>query len=331
MSLTKFCVAYDDIVQAAGRIKDHAVLTPLIENEQLNKDLNARVFIKAESLQRTGSFKFRGAYNSLSLLSAQGQLDHGVVAYSSGNHAQGIAAAALLFGTKARIVMPEDAPLIKQQRTKDYGAEIILYNRYTQSREQIGQDICKQSQAALIPPYDYAPVIAGQGTVGLEIAQVLKSKKITPELAIIGCGGGGLIAGSSLALKHHFPGLNIYACEPETHDDMRRSLEAGERKKNPADAPASLCDAIVTPEPGVLTWPINKALLTADLAVSDQEALAAVAYAFTNLKLVVEPGGVVALAALLARKIDVSGKTVVITLTGGNIDPQVMIEALAYA
>jgi len=312
-------VDVSDIKAAANRIATAAVLTPVIESPQLNADTGARVLIKAECLQRSGSFKFRGAYNRLSQLDDK-QKAAGVVAWSSGNHAQGVAAAAQLLGISATIVMPHDAPDIKVRKTKAYGAEVIFYDRYTESREEIGRTLSEERGATLVPSYDDRDIIIGQGTVGLELAEQSRALGYELDDLLVCCGGGGLIAGVASAFKHLSPGTRILSVEPDDFDDHKRSLKSGQVESNSADA-RSICDALLAPEPGGLTFPINKALVSAGISVSDVEVRAAMKYAFSTLKLVTEPGGVVALAAVLSGKIPTQGKTIGIVISGGNVDP----------
>jgi len=289
--------------------------------------LRARVLFKAECLQRTGSFKFRGAFNALnSNFDVIGKA--GVVACSSGNHAQGVAEAARLLGMPATIVMPIDAPEIKKARTRRAGAKIVEYDRISEDREQIANDIATETGARMVHPYNDFHVIAGQGTCGLEIAQQCTKLDITPDRLLVCTGGGGLLAGVRLAVTDSFPDVIVHTVEPENYDDQARSHAVGERMGDNAGGP-SICDAIVTPSPGELSFEMCKGKLAKGFVVSDDEALTAVAFAFHELKLVVEPGGAVTLAALLAGKVDVKGETVVATLSGGNIDPVVMERALA--
>ena len=319
-------VTYQDIYIASKRIAGQTVYTPLLENRKLNQICDARIFIKPECLQHTGSFKFRGAYHAVSSLDKETRT-RGVIAYSSGNHAQSIALAAKLFGIPSTLIMPQDAPQIKRDNTCALGANVICYNRYSESREDMTKAIQEESKAILIPPYDYAPVIAGQGTLGLEAAQELEQKGIHLDYALASCGGGGMIAGMSIALHHHFPNVKIYACEPEYYDDTKRSLETGVLQKAQTHK-TTLCDAIMTPEPGTLTFPINKQHLEGGLSISEEETLAAIAFALENLKMVIEPGGVIPLAALLSRKLKTQGKNILIVLSGGNIDNDVIKRAL---
>ncbi len=311
-----------DVAAAAARLRGIAVRTPLLESEVLNERAGGRVLMKAECLQRTGSFKFRGAYNAISQVDAPA-----VVAYSSGNHAQGVAAAAKLLNKRATIVMPADAPAIKIENTRAYGAEVRLYDRARESREAIGAEIAAQTGAALIRPYDDARIVAGQGTAGLELAEQVKALGQDLDVALAPCGGGGLIAGCALALTGAFRGIAIYAVEPDGLDDTRRSLAAGERVAN-APGATSICDALLLPTPGELTFQINRRLLAGGLAVNDDEVRHAIAFAFRYLKLVVEPGGAIALAAVLAGKLALEGRTAAVVLSGGNVDPALFAPAI---
>ncbi|MEO0399170.1 MAG: threonine/serine dehydratase [Pseudomonadota bacterium] len=320
-------VSIDDIKAAATRIAPEAVRTPLLRNAFLDADLGAQVFVKPENLQRTGSFKFRGAYNKLSQLSDD-EKKSGVVAWSSGNHAQGVAAAAGLLGVKATIVMPADAPALKVKNTEAYGAEIRFYDRATENREDIARALVAERGAVLVPSYDDLDIVAGQGVAGLEIADDLKGVRASADLLLCCCGGGGLVAGVATAMAALSPETKVYAVEPTGFDDTARSLSAGERLSNPSSS-GSICDALLAPTPGALTFPINKTLLSGGLVVTEDEVLKAMRYAFEKLKLVVEPGGAVALAAALAGKIDVSGKTIVLVLSGGNVDAELFARALA--
>ena len=319
--------SFSDIAEAGARIAGYAVVTPLIESPVLNADVGARVLVKPESLQRSGSFKFRGAFNRLSKLDGD-QREAGVVAWSSGNHAQGVAAAAAILGIHATIVMPHDAPKIKIDKTRAYGAEIIGYDRYTESREQIATALARQRGAVLVPSYDDPDIIAGQGTCGLEVAAQTQALGVSLDVLLVCCGGGGLIAGTALAMRELSPQTKIYSVEPAEFDDHARSLQSGKRERNPPQA-RSICDALLAPEPGALTFPINKQRLSGGLSVTDGEVKAAMRYAFSTLKLVVEPGGAVALAALLADKLDAGGQTVGIVLSGGNVDPALFCEILS--
>ncbi len=315
-----------DIEAAAERIRGRAVRTPLVEAHAASALTGARVFVKAEVLQRTGSFKFRGAMSRMTLLD-DGERKRGVVAYSSGNHAQAVAAAARELGTSAVIVMPADAPKLKIENTKGYGAEVVLYDRFTQDRVAIGKKIAGDRGLTLVPPFDDERIIAGQGTTGLEIAQDAKALGITFDAVLVPCSGGGLTAGIASALAELSPKTQVYGVEPANFDDTARSLAAGKRVANTATKP-SLCDALMTEMPGELTFPIIQRLVRA-LSVTDDEALSAMAHAFTHLKLVAEPGGAAAFAALLAGKLETRGKTIAVVLSGGNVGAETFKRALA--
>jgi threonine dehydratase len=317
--MSAFAISFDDVKAARQRIKGQAVVTPLLSSPDLDQRTGGRIFVKAEPLQRTGSFKFRGAYNSISQI-APADRPRGVVAFSSGNHAQGVAHAAQLFGMNATIVMPKDAPALKIENTKGYGADVVLYDRFGESREEIGRKLVAETGATLIPPYDHPHVMAGQGTIGIEIVEQMADLGLSPDVLLCCCGGGGLMSGIATSMAELSPRTALYAVEPAGYDDTKRSLEAGERVAN-ASGPMSICDAIVTPTPGQLTFPINKAKLRGGLAVTDAEAAEAVAYAARVLKITAEPGGAVALAAALSGKLDLKGKTVAVIMSGGNIDP----------
>ncbi|MEJ2117338.1 MAG: threonine/serine dehydratase [Alphaproteobacteria bacterium] len=318
-----------DVRNAADRIAKHAVRTPLIESPFLNERMGARVLLKAEVQQRTGSFKFRGAFNAVSQLDAA-HFPGGVVACSSGNHAQGIAEAARVCGVPAVIVMPEDAPALKIARTKRSGAEIVLYDRYKESREAIAEAIASERKAAFVAPFDNFHVIAGQGTVGLElIAQAKAAGAEALEAVLTPASGGGLAAGTALAVKDANPACKVYVVEPEGFDDHARSLASGKRESN-SPGRTSICDALLMPQPGKLTFAMNRERLDGGLVVSDDEVRAAVAFAFHELKLVVEPGGAVALAALLSGRYTPGGRPVGVVLSGGNIDPAMLSEILEW-
>lgn len=311
-------VTIDTILQAHARLLGKHVPTPLLEYEQVNEAAGGRVLFKAENLQRTGSFKFRGAYNKIASLT-DAQRARGVVTYSSGNHAQGVAAAAKAFGVPAVVVMPEDAPALKRENTRRLGAEIVLYDRLKGDRRAIAEGIADEKRAVIVPPYDDEMVISGQGTIGIEIADQLAAIDARADLLLSPAGGGGLIAGISTALKARLPEIDIYCVEPEGFDDTRISLERGERTGN-RPGHATMCDAIVTQIPGEITFPINKANLSGGFAVSDADVAKAVRTLFETAKLVVEPGGSVGLAALLADSAPFRGKTTVVVLSGGNMD-----------
>lgn len=309
----------DDVRDAARRLAGHARRTPLLESAALNDRLGGRLLVKAEPLQLTGSFKFRGAFTRLSRL-APGERARGVVAYSSGNHAQGVAAAARHFGVPATLVMPADAPAVKVAGTRARGAEVVFYDRGTEDREAIGARLQAETGAILVKPYDDPDVISGQGTVGLEVAADLAAAETAADAFLCPCGGGGLVAGCALALAAESPATAVWAVEPAGFDDTRRSLAAGKRLAN-APGAASACDALLAPEPGALTFAINRERLAGGLAVTDRDAFAAMRAAFEHFKVVTEPGGAVALAAVLSGGFDTTGRTVVVVLSGGNVDP----------
>jgi threonine dehydratase len=318
-----------DVRDAAGRIRPYAFRTPLLESAFLNDLLGTRVLLKAEMLQRTGSFKFRGAYNCISRIDRDA-FPGGVVACSSGNHAQGVAEAARLCGIPAVIVMPHDAPAIKVARTRRSGAEIVHYDRYREDRDAIAAALAADRQAQFVAPFDNLHVIAGQGTVGLEIAEQAEAAGAILGAVLTPCSGGGLASGISLAIQDAIPDAGVYTVEPEGFDDFALSLRSGRREENSADA-RSICDALLMPHPGELTFAVSRARLAGGLAVPDSETRKAVAFAFNELKLVVEPGGAVALAAMLGGRFKPSGRPVAIVLSGGNIDPKMLNECLGAA
>lgn len=320
--------SFDDLRRAAGRIATEAVRTPLLRNDALDALVGARVWLKPETLQRTGSFKFRGAFNALSALS-QAERARGVVAFSSGNHAQGVAEAARLLGVQATIVMPADAPEIKKAGVVARGAELRLYDRESESREAISQALCEETGAALIPSFDHPDIIAGQGTCGLEVFEDLRARGETADVLVCCVGGGGLIGGINLAAEALSPQTRVFGAEPEGFDDHARSLKSGRREAN-ARKSGSVCDALLSERPGELTFAINSRRLAGVGVISDAEALGAVRYAFETLKLVVEPGGAAALAALLNRRVEFpAGGTIVVVLTGANVDPAVFARAVS--
>jgi threonine dehydratase len=316
-----------DVEAAALRLKGVALHTPLVTSPVLDALTGGRIFLKCETLQRTGSFKFRGAYNKVSSI-PQERRTTGVVAVSSGNHAQGVAAAAKLLAMPAVIVMPHDAPRLKRERTEALGAEVMLFDRVRDDREAIARDVAEQRGATLVPPYDDPLVIAGQGTAGREIVEDLAAEHLLPDVVIVNASGGGLTAGIALAVKARAPDARLYTAEPQNFDDHARSFRSGKREINNA-ATGSICDALMSPMPGRLTFEINRALVGEGMAASDEEVAAAVAFAFRELKLVVEPGGAVGLAALLAGKLDVKGKIAVAILSGGNVDPELFHRLVA--
>lgn len=309
---------FDDITTAAKRISGLAVRTPLLESQILNDRVSARVLIKPENLQRMGAFKFRGAYNMISRLNPE-EWPGGVTTCSSGNHAQGVAEAARLCGLPATIVMPADAPALKLERTRRAGAEVVTYDRDTQDREAIAARIAEERGAIFVPPYNNSDIIAGQGTSGLELMLDAAERGAEPDAVLAPCGGGGLVSGVALAVKYLRNDAEVWAVEPEGFDDLARSLESGQRECNPSNS-GSICDALLAPTPGELTFPIIQRLLAGALSVSDDEAREAIRFAFEELKLVLEPGGAVALAALLSGRFKADGRTVAIILSGGNID-----------
>jgi threonine dehydratase len=310
---------FTDILAARERLGRLAHRTPLIEHAGLNARAGGRVLLKAENLQRVGAFKFRGAYNKVSQVDRM-TYPGGVVACSSGNHAQGVAAAATLMGIPSAIVMPADAPRVKIARTRAFGAEVVAYDRVREDREQIAQALCAQRHAAYVHPFDDRDVIAGQGTAGLEMMEQAEALGAVPDLVLVGASGGGLVSGVAIAVKEKSPATLIYTVEPSGFDDFARSLQGGRRERNPA-LTGSICDALLAATPGELTFAVAQRHLAAGISVTDEEAKAAVCYAFEELKLVVEPGGAVSLAAILAGKIALNGRTVAALLTGGNVDP----------
>lgn len=313
-------VAIADIEAAAVRLAGVAVMTPLLRSAELDARLGGTVLLKAECLQRTGSFKIRGAYNLLSQLSAA-EARRGAVAWSSGNHAQGVAAAGSMLGIRTAIVMPADAPRAKLDNTRRLGGEVITYDRYTGDREAIARGIAAERGAELVPSYEHAAIIAGQGTVGLEIAEQSEALGLPADQVLIPCGGGGLTAGSAVALKSRLPRVAIHTVEPEHYDDTLQSLLSGSRQCVATNV-ASLCDALQTGSPGQMTFDIMRTLVGGGLVVTEAEVRAAMQFAFRELKIVVEPGGAVALAALLAGKIEARDRTTVVVLSGGNVDAE---------
>ncbi len=316
----------DMIRAAAGRLKGHARRTPMLSSPFLNELAGRRVWIKPECLQHTGSFKFRGAWSALSAMDPDTRAN-GVIAFSSGNHAQGIALAAQRHSVPSVIVMPRDAPALKIANTRALGAEVVLYDRGSEDRDEIGARLASERGLTLIKPFDEPLVIAGQGTCGLEIAEQAKERGIESAQVLVCCGGGGLTAGIALALEADAPGLTVHPVEPDGFDDVKRSLASGgiERNNRTSD---NICDAIITPQPGDITFPIMKRLCGAGLSVSETDALKAVALAFLRLKLVAEPGGAVALAAALFHGDALEGDDVIVTISGGNVDPDMFNRAL---
>ncbi len=318
----------EDIRAASLRLRGRAVRTPLLEATAASRIAGAWVFAKPEVLQRTGSFKFRGAMSRLSLLS-EDERRRGVVAFSSGNHAQAVACAARDMGTSAVIVMPSDAPRLKIENTRNHGAEVVLYDRVKEDRVAIGQRLAKERGLVLVPPFDDYHVMAGQGTIGLELVADAAQQGMAFDLVLVPCSGGGLAAGIATALAALSPRTRVVAVEPRTHDDLARSLATGVRQSNPAGQ-LSICDSLMVDQPGALTFPLLQAAGVAAVSVSDSEAMAAMAHAFYEMKLVVEPGGAVALAALLSGKVDARDKTVCVVMSGGNVDADMFQRALSH-
>lgn len=311
---------FKDIEAAARRLEGHAVKTPVIESPRLNAIAGGRVLVKAEGLQRTGSFKFRGAWNCISQLD-QSSAAGGVVAYSSGNHAQGVAAAARIRGLPALIVMPADTPRIKQDNTRDHGAEVVTYDRARDSREEIAARYARERGAVLVPPFEHPDIIAGQGTAGLELAEDAAARGIRLDHVLVCCSGGGLTAGIALAMEAKSPGTTVHTVEPAGFDDYARSLRSGKIETNPKPS-GSMCDALMSVSPGEMTFAINRRLLGEGLVVTDAEAAEAVRFAFAELKLVLEPGGAVALAAVLTGKLQPQGGAIGVIASGGNCDAE---------
>lgn len=314
------------IEAAAARLKGHATVTPLLASPFLDEIAGRRVLVKAECLQKTGSFKFRGGWAAVSALPPEVRAK-GVIAFSSGNHAQGVALAARMHGVPAVILMPSDAPRVKIDNTRALGAEVVLFDRATGDRDAIGGALAEERGLTLIKPFDEPQVIAGQGTAGLEIARQAAELGVNRAEVLVCCGGGGLTSGIALALDALAPGLRARPVEPEGFDDVRRSLKAGRIARN-SRMSGSICDAIITPQPGNLTFPIMARLCGPGIAVSEDEALAAMSAAFNRLRIVLEPGGAVALAAALFHPAEVTGDAVIAVASGGNVDPQIFRQAL---
>ena len=312
--------SFKNIDIAYSQIQNNVIRTPLVSSEYINKELRSNIFFKLENLQITGSFKFRGAFFKISLLTNE-EKSRGVVAYSSGNHAQAVAYASNILGINAKIVMPKNAPLIKIDNTKKYGAEIILYDPTSENREKIGEEIANIEKRILIKPYDDENIIAGQGTSGKEIVEELINLGEKPDLYLCCCGGGGLIAGTSTYMKHKFKDIKCYAVEPENFNDTQISLINNNITPN-KKLSYSICDALLAKQPGDVTFAINKQNLSGGLTVSDDEVKQTIVELAENLKIVVEPGGAVAAAALLNNKIDVKDQTIVVMISGGNIDSE---------
>ena len=317
---------YDDVLAAHARIAPHVVRTPMLRDPRLDAMTGGTILLKVEPLQRTGSFKLRGATNTIRQLDAAA-LRGGVVAFSSGNHGQAVACAAAAVGATATVFMPSDAPAIKAAGTRAWGAEIVTYDRLRDDRAALARAFAERTGAVLVPPFDHPHVIAGQGTAALELAQDAAAAGLAMDALLVCTGGGGLIAGCALAMEGASPATRVHPVEPQGWDDTARSLRSGQREQ--VEGGSMLCDALLAPIPGELTFAINRARLAAGLAVSDDEVMAAIAFAFSQLKLVVEPGGAVCLAALLAGRFDAGGRVVGAVLSGGNVDPAVFARALA--
>ena len=317
-----------DVEAAAKRLEGVVIHTPLLHSPVLDELTGGRVFLKPETLQHTGSFKFRGAYNKISSIPADKRAA-GVVAFSSGNHAQGVAAAAKMLGLRATIVMPKDAPKPKRDRTAAFGAEVVLYDRDKgEDREVIARGIADERGAVMVPPYDDPLIIAGQGTAGREIVDDLATMGLKPDVVVVPNSGGGLTAGVAIAVRDKAPNAKIITAEPEGFDDFLRSLRSGQRESNPRPS-GTICDGLMTGTPGEITFAVNRKLVADGVTVSDADVGKAIAFAFRELKLVVEPSGAITLAALLTRKIDVRGKVAVAVLSGGNIDPALFNKLVA--
>lgn len=315
----RLAISAADVRDAARLLDGYAVRTPLLEYPALSARAGVRVLVKFEGAQHTGSFKFRGAYNRLARIQGKARAA-GVVAWSSGNHAQGVAAAARALGLPATIVMPSDAPRIKAENTRALGTEVVAYDRATESREAIATALASQRGATLVPSFDDPFIMAGQGTAGLEILDQAAALGAAVGRVLVCCGGGGLVAGIATAIKDRAPATEIYSVEPAAFDDTARSLRSGQRE-TVATGATSICDALLAPSPGELTFPINQALLSGGLSVTDAEVEDAMRFAFREMKLVVEPGGAVALAAALQRRLPPADLATVVVISGANVDP----------
>jgi threonine dehydratase len=317
----------EGVKRAAARLKGKAIATPLLESDMLNEKAGGRILLKAEILQHCGSFKFRGAYNRISQLSPE-QKKRGVLAWSSGNHAQGVALAARHFGAPATIVMPKDAPALKAEKVRYYGAEIISYDRYTEDREAIARPLAEERGLAIVPSFDDVDVIEGQGTAALEAVEQAAAAGAKLDAFIVPCGGGGLASGCAAILEEISPQTEMWIAEPEGFDEGWASIKAGRILKSDVTR-RTICDAIATPSLGTITFPILQRLARGGVSLTEDDIGAAMTYAFKYLKLVVEPGGAAALAAVLSRKLDARGRTVAVTLSGGNVDPTLFSTVLA--
>jgi threonine dehydratase len=319
--------SFTDVQEAAVRLHGHVVRTPLLRHPLLDCLTGGAVLVKPEPIQRTGSFKLRGAMNA-ALLMEPAARRAGIVTYSSGNHGQATAAAAHMLGMPALVAMPADAPAVKVESTRRWGAEVVFFDRHTTDRDALMAQLAGERGATVIPPFDHPDVIAGQGTVAVELVEDAKAAGLTLDALAVPTGGGGLIGGCGLAMEALAGGARIWAVEPEGSDDTRRSLEAGRRLANDGTG-SGLCDSLLTKEPGLLTFALNQPRLAGGVAVTDADVFRAMRYAFEHLKLVVEPGGAVALAAVLAGKVSARGRVVGVVLSGGNVDPAVFARALA--
>ena len=317
-------VTNDAIIKAAKRLKGKIVRTPLLKSDHVNKELKSNIYIKAENLQTIGAFKFRGAMNTILQLPSDVKK---VVAWSSGNHAQAVAAAANITEREATIVMPKDSPKTKLNGTIAWGAKIVEYDRNTENREEIGKAIAKEQNAIIIPPFDDVNVIIGQGTAGLEAVEQLKEINVIPDIVLCCCGGGGLIAGVSTSIKANYPNAQIYSVEPENFDDTKKSLEADMIVENTMQH-LSICDALLANKPGNITFEINRKNLSGGISISDTESLIAMKIAYKYFKIVLEPGGAVALAAAISKKIDIKNKNVLVIASGGNVDSDIFEKCL---
>lgn len=317
---------FADVLSARARLAGLAVETPLLEHPALNALTGGRVLLKAENMQRVGAFKFRGAYNKIAQVD-KADFPGGVVACSSGNHAQGVAAAATLCGLESLIVMPADAPRVKIERTQAFGGRVHLYDRVSADRDALAAAFCAERGAALVHPFDDPDVMAGQGTVGLELMEQAAARGATPDAVLVCCSGGGLVTGTALAVKAARNETEVFSVEPAGFDDFARSLASGKRERN-AKLSGSICDALLSPTPGEITFAVAMTALKGGLSVTDEEARAAVRFAFRELKLVLEPGGGVALAAVLAGKLPTQGRTIVCVLSGGNVDATAFAEII---
>jgi len=320
---------HDDVQAARARLAGHIVRTPVLRHPLLDQMTGGTILLKPEPLQRTGSFKLRGATNALLKLS-DADRRAGVVTHSSGNHGQATACAAASIGAKATVFMPTDAPRIKVESTRRWGADVIHYDRVNDDRDALARDFVARTGAVLVPPFDHADVIAGQGTLALELAEDAAEAGLQLDTLLVNTGGGGLVAGCALALEGVSPSTRIFSVEPADWDDTARSLASGTRLAN-APGGSTLCDSLLSKMPGAITFALNQPRLAGGLSVTDAEVLEAIRFAFNHLKLVVEPGGAVCLAALLAGKADARGKVVGAVLSGGNVDPAVFGRALAQA